>query len=130
MWAIYFDIFNSSQQRYFTLVCIESTTSDMLMVTKDDCDGVPCAAAVTKSLEPLTGQMSNIIATKLTSVEATLKENVTKVVKSKVSCWNSVFSWHEKIWLLQKPCFYNSEITSDYIVQATSIYLYQWINWI
>ncbi|KAK2848126.1 hypothetical protein Q7C36_009808 [Tachysurus vachellii] len=38
---------------------------------------------VNKSLEPLTGQMSNIIAAKLTSVEATLKENVTKVVKSK-----------------------------------------------
>lgn len=44
------------------------------------------AAAITKSLEPLTGQMSNVIAAKLTAVEATLKENVTKVVKSKVSC--------------------------------------------
>lgn len=46
----------------------------------------PFVAAISKSLEPLTGQMSNVIAAKLTAVEATLKENVTKVVKSKVSC--------------------------------------------
>ncbi|XP_062860187.1 enhancer of mRNA-decapping protein 4 [Trichomycterus rosablanca] len=38
---------------------------------------------ISKSLEPLTGQMSNTIAAKLTAVEATLKDNVTKVVKSK-----------------------------------------------
>lgn len=42
--------------------------------------------AISKSLEPVTGQMSNTIAAKLTAVEGTLKENVTKVVKSKVSC--------------------------------------------
>lgn len=42
-------------------------------------------AAISKSLEPLTGQMSSTIAAKLTAVEGTLKENVTKVVKSKVS---------------------------------------------
>ncbi|XP_052008788.1 enhancer of mRNA-decapping protein 4 isoform X2 [Xyrauchen texanus] len=38
---------------------------------------------ISKILEPVTGQMSNTIAAKLTAVEATLKENVTKVVKSK-----------------------------------------------
>uniref|UniRef100_A0A8C2AAR2 Enhancer of mRNA-decapping protein 4 n=1 Tax=Cyprinus carpio TaxID=7962 RepID=A0A8C2AAR2_CYPCA len=39
--------------------------------------------AISKSLEPVTGQMSSTIAAKLTAVEGTLKENVTKVVKSK-----------------------------------------------
>ncbi|KPP66397.1 enhancer of mRNA-decapping protein 4-like [Scleropages formosus] len=39
--------------------------------------------AISKSLEPVTGQLSSTIATKLTAVEAALKENVTKVVKSK-----------------------------------------------
>ncbi|XP_051580107.1 enhancer of mRNA-decapping protein 4-like isoform X1 [Myxocyprinus asiaticus] len=38
---------------------------------------------ISKTLEPVTGQMCNTIAAKLTAVEATLKENVTKVVKSK-----------------------------------------------
>ncbi|XP_051953826.1 enhancer of mRNA-decapping protein 4-like [Xyrauchen texanus] len=38
---------------------------------------------ISRILEPVTGQMSNTIAAKLTAVEATLKENVTKVVKSK-----------------------------------------------
>ncbi|MBN3311046.1 EDC4 protein, partial [Amia calva] len=38
---------------------------------------------VTKVLEPVTGQLSNTIAAKLTAVEGTLKENVTKIVKSK-----------------------------------------------
>uniref|UniRef100_A0A8C7NQP7 Enhancer of mRNA-decapping protein 4 n=1 Tax=Oncorhynchus mykiss TaxID=8022 RepID=A0A8C7NQP7_ONCMY len=38
---------------------------------------------ITKSLEPVTAQMSNTIAAKLTAVEAALKENVSKVVKSK-----------------------------------------------
>jgi len=42
-------------------------------------------AAISKSLEPVTGQMNSTIAAKLTAVEGTLKENVTKVVKSKVS---------------------------------------------
>uniref|UniRef100_A0A7N8X0Y6 Enhancer of mRNA-decapping protein 4 n=1 Tax=Mastacembelus armatus TaxID=205130 RepID=A0A7N8X0Y6_9TELE len=36
-----------------------------------------------RSLEPVTGQLSNTIAAKLTAVEVTLKDNVTKVVKSK-----------------------------------------------
>uniref|UniRef100_A0A8C1GJ50 Enhancer of mRNA-decapping protein 4 n=1 Tax=Cyprinus carpio TaxID=7962 RepID=A0A8C1GJ50_CYPCA len=38
---------------------------------------------ISKSLEPVTSQMSSTIAAKLTAVEGTLKENVTKVVKSK-----------------------------------------------
>ncbi|KAM8945585.1 enhancer of mRNA-decapping protein 4 [Pelodytes ibericus] len=40
----------------------------------------PC---ISKSLEPLTGQLSSTIAAKLTAVEGILKENVTKMVKSK-----------------------------------------------
>uniref|UniRef100_A0A673A5L9 Enhancer of mRNA-decapping protein 4 n=1 Tax=Sphaeramia orbicularis TaxID=375764 RepID=A0A673A5L9_9TELE len=39
--------------------------------------------AISKSLEPVTGQLTNTIAAKLTAVEVTLKDNVTKVVKSK-----------------------------------------------
>ncbi len=46
-----------------------------------------CYAAISKSLDPVTGQMSSTIAAKLTAVEVALKENVTKVVKSKVSGW-------------------------------------------
>uniref|UniRef100_A0A3B4AZ59 Enhancer of mRNA-decapping protein 4 n=1 Tax=Periophthalmus magnuspinnatus TaxID=409849 RepID=A0A3B4AZ59_9GOBI len=38
---------------------------------------------ISKSLEPVSGQMNNAIAAKLTAVEVTLKDNVTKVVKSK-----------------------------------------------
>ncbi|KAM7396214.1 hypothetical protein PAMP_019271 [Pampus punctatissimus] len=38
---------------------------------------------ISKSLEPVTGQLNNTIATKLTAVEVTLKDNVSKVVKSK-----------------------------------------------
>ncbi|XP_020336281.1 enhancer of mRNA-decapping protein 4 isoform X1 [Oncorhynchus kisutch] len=38
---------------------------------------------IIKSLEPVTAQMNNTIAAKLTAVEAALKENVSKVVKSK-----------------------------------------------
>ncbi|XP_064193513.1 enhancer of mRNA-decapping protein 4 isoform X2 [Anguilla rostrata] len=38
---------------------------------------------ISKSLEPVTGQLSSTIAAKLTAVEGTLKENVSKVVKSK-----------------------------------------------
>uniref|UniRef100_A0A8C2WI47 Enhancer of mRNA-decapping protein 4 n=1 Tax=Cyclopterus lumpus TaxID=8103 RepID=A0A8C2WI47_CYCLU len=40
-------------------------------------------SAISKSLEPVTGQLSNTIAAKLTAVEITLKDNVSKVVKSK-----------------------------------------------
>ncbi|XP_069028886.1 LOW QUALITY PROTEIN: enhancer of mRNA-decapping protein 4 [Embiotoca jacksoni] len=38
---------------------------------------------ISKSLEPVTGQLSNTIAAKLTAVEIALKDNVSKVVKSK-----------------------------------------------
>lgn len=38
---------------------------------------------ISKSLEPITGQLSSTVAAKLTAVEVTLKDNVTKVVKSK-----------------------------------------------
>ncbi|KAI4825958.1 hypothetical protein KUCAC02_021617, partial [Chaenocephalus aceratus] len=38
---------------------------------------------ISKSLEPVTGQLNNTIAAKLTAVEITLKDNVSKVVKSK-----------------------------------------------
>ncbi|XP_072290506.1 enhancer of mRNA-decapping protein 4 [Eucyclogobius newberryi] len=38
---------------------------------------------ISKSLEPVSSQMNNTIAAKLTAVEITLKDNVTKVVKSK-----------------------------------------------
>lgn len=45
----------------------------------------PSCLAISKSLEPVTGQLSNTIAAKLTAVEVTLKDNVSKVVKSKAS---------------------------------------------
>ncbi|KAM3869911.1 enhancer of mRNA-decapping protein 4 [Diretmus argenteus] len=38
---------------------------------------------ITKSLEPVTSQLNNTIAAKLTAVEVSLKDNVSKVVKSK-----------------------------------------------
>ncbi|XP_041852638.1 enhancer of mRNA-decapping protein 4 isoform X3 [Melanotaenia boesemani] len=38
---------------------------------------------ISKSLEPVTGQLNNTIAAKLTAVEVTLKDNMIKVVKSK-----------------------------------------------
>uniref|UniRef100_A0A8C8HH28 Enhancer of mRNA-decapping protein 4 n=1 Tax=Oncorhynchus tshawytscha TaxID=74940 RepID=A0A8C8HH28_ONCTS len=44
---------------------------------------VPPSQSIIKSLEPVTAQMNNTIAAKLTAVEAALKENVSKVVKSK-----------------------------------------------
>ena len=43
------------------------------------------ALAISKTLEPVVGHLSNTVAAKLTTVEAALKDNVTKVVKSKVS---------------------------------------------
>ncbi|XP_043937990.1 enhancer of mRNA-decapping protein 4 [Protopterus annectens] len=38
---------------------------------------------ISKTLDPVTGQISNTVAAKLTAVEGTLKENVAKLVKSK-----------------------------------------------
>nr|XP_056718805.1 enhancer of mRNA-decapping protein 4 isoform X2 [Euleptes europaea] len=40
----------------------------------------PC---ISKTLDPITGQLSNTISAKLTAIEGTLKENVIKMVKSK-----------------------------------------------
>ncbi|XP_061628678.1 enhancer of mRNA-decapping protein 4 isoform X3 [Phyllopteryx taeniolatus] len=39
--------------------------------------------SISKCLEPVTSQLSNTISSKMTSVEVTLKDNVSKVVKSK-----------------------------------------------
>lgn len=39
---------------------------------------------ISKSMDPIAGQLSNTIAAKLTAVEGTLKESITKLVKSKV----------------------------------------------
>ncbi|XP_069757563.1 enhancer of mRNA-decapping protein 4 isoform X2 [Narcine bancroftii] len=39
--------------------------------------------SISKSLEPVSGQLNNQIATKLAAIEGILKENVTKMVKSK-----------------------------------------------
>lgn len=41
--------------------------------------------AISKSLEPVTSQLSNSVAAKMTAVEVALKDNVSKVVKSKAS---------------------------------------------
>lgn len=51
--------------------------------------------AISKSLEPVTGQLSNTIAAKLTAVEVTLKDNVSKVVKSKASVWPCILCYPE-----------------------------------
>lgn len=51
--------------------------------------------AISKSLEPVTGHLSNTIAAKLTAVEVTLKDNVSKVVKSKVTAVPSIMSCHK-----------------------------------
>lgn len=40
----------------------------------------PC---VSRSLEPVAGQLSNSVATKLTAVEGSMKENISKLLKSK-----------------------------------------------
>uniref|UniRef100_W5MIA3 Enhancer of mRNA-decapping protein 4 n=1 Tax=Lepisosteus oculatus TaxID=7918 RepID=W5MIA3_LEPOC len=45
---------------------------------------------VSKSLEPVTGQLSNTIAAKLTAVEGILKESVTKMVKSKKNTTDAI----------------------------------------
>lgn len=39
---------------------------------------------VSRSLEPVAGQLSNSVATKLTAVEGSMKENISKLLKSKV----------------------------------------------
>lgn len=42
------------------------------------------APGVSRSLEPVAGQLSNSVATKLTAVEGSMKENISKLLKSKV----------------------------------------------
>ncbi|XP_015729133.1 enhancer of mRNA-decapping protein 4 isoform X2 [Coturnix japonica] len=69
-----------SQQLSQTLsnaVCnrLERTVREEMKKTVPQC--------ISKSLDPVAGQLSNTIATKLTAVEGTLKENITKLVKSK-----------------------------------------------
>lgn len=39
---------------------------------------------VSRSLEPVAGQLSSSVATKLTAVESSMKENISKLLKSKV----------------------------------------------
>nr|XP_025969020.1 enhancer of mRNA-decapping protein 4 isoform X4 [Dromaius novaehollandiae] len=64
-------------QSLSTAVCnrLERTIREEMKKTVPQC--------ISKSMEPIAGQLSNTIATKLTAVEGTLKENITKLVKSK-----------------------------------------------
>uniref|UniRef100_A0A8C3PVT1 Enhancer of mRNA-decapping protein 4 n=1 Tax=Chrysolophus pictus TaxID=9089 RepID=A0A8C3PVT1_CHRPC len=69
-----------SQQLSQTLsnaVCnrLERTVREEMKKTVPQC--------ISKSVDPVAGQLSNTIATKLTAIEGTLKENITKLVKSK-----------------------------------------------
>uniref|UniRef100_A0A8C4E3Z3 Enhancer of mRNA-decapping protein 4 n=1 Tax=Dicentrarchus labrax TaxID=13489 RepID=A0A8C4E3Z3_DICLA len=69
-----------SQQLSHTLSSV--LTNRMDKVLRDEMKKtVP--QTISKSLEPVTGQLNNTIAAKLTAVEVTLKDNVSKVVKSK-----------------------------------------------
>ncbi|XP_069650029.1 enhancer of mRNA-decapping protein 4 isoform X2 [Haliaeetus albicilla] len=64
-------------QSLSTAVCnrLERTIREEMKKTVPQC--------VSKSMDPITGQLSNTVATKLTAVEGTLKESITKLVKSK-----------------------------------------------
>ncbi|XP_041077715.1 enhancer of mRNA-decapping protein 4 isoform X2 [Polyodon spathula] len=62
---------------------LSNTLSNRLDKTVRDEMKKTVPQSISKSLEPVTGQLSNTIAARLTSVEATLKENITKMVKSK-----------------------------------------------
>ncbi|XP_074865356.1 enhancer of mRNA-decapping protein 4 isoform X2 [Carettochelys insculpta] len=64
-------------QSLSTAACsrLERTVREELKKTVPQC--------ISKSLDPLTGQLSSTVATKLTAVEGMLKENITKLVKSK-----------------------------------------------
>uniref|UniRef100_A0A671VER9 Enhancer of mRNA-decapping protein 4 n=1 Tax=Sparus aurata TaxID=8175 RepID=A0A671VER9_SPAAU len=69
-----------SQQLSHTLSSV--LTNRMDKVLRDEMKKtVP--QTISKSLEPVTGQLNNTIAAKLTAVEVTLKDNVSKMVKSK-----------------------------------------------
>ncbi|NXH45871.1 EDC4 protein, partial [Dicaeum eximium] len=64
-------------QSLSTAVCnrLERTIREEMKKTVPQC--------ISKSMDPTISQLSNTIATKLTAVEGTLKENITKLVKSK-----------------------------------------------
>ncbi|KGL84009.1 Enhancer of mRNA-decapping protein 4, partial [Tinamus guttatus] len=64
-------------QSLSTAVCnrLERTIREEMKKTVPQC--------ISKSMEPIAGPISNTIATKLTAIEGTLKENITKLVKSK-----------------------------------------------
>ncbi|KAM9227916.1 enhancer of mRNA-decapping protein 4 isoform 1-T1 [Leptosomus discolor] len=64
-------------QSLSTAVCnrLERTVREEMKKTVPQC--------ISKSMDPIAGQLSNTIATKLTAVEGTLKESITKLVKSK-----------------------------------------------
>ncbi|KAM9814824.1 enhancer of mRNA-decapping protein 4 isoform 1-T1 [Syngnathus typhle] len=69
-----------SQQLSHTL-CNSLTTRMDKVLREEMKKTVP--PTISKSLEPVTSHLSNTISSKLTSVEVTLKDNVTKMVKSK-----------------------------------------------
>lgn len=48
-------------------------------------------------MDPTVSQLSNTIAAKLTAVEGTLKENITKLVKSKVRSTRVAFPGHNDL---------------------------------
>ncbi|NWS89940.1 EDC4 protein, partial [Toxostoma redivivum] len=64
-------------QSLSTAVCnrLERTIREEMKKTVPQC--------ISKSMDPTVSQLSNTIAAKLTAVEGTLKENITKLVKSK-----------------------------------------------
>ncbi|KAM6057783.1 enhancer of mRNA-decapping protein 4 isoform 2-T2 [Chlamydotis macqueenii] len=64
-------------QSLSTAVCnrLERTIREEMKKTVPQC--------ISKSVDPIAGQLSNTIAAKLTAVEGTLKESITKLVKSK-----------------------------------------------
>ncbi|KAM6123821.1 enhancer of mRNA-decapping protein 4 isoform 3-T3 [Phoenicopterus ruber ruber] len=64
-------------QSLSTAVCnrLERTVREEMKKTVPQC--------ISKSMDPVAGQLSNTIAAKLTAVEGTLKESITKLVKSK-----------------------------------------------
>ncbi|NWI27809.1 EDC4 protein, partial [Sula dactylatra] len=64
-------------QSLSTAVCnrLERTIREEMKKTVPQC--------ISKSMDPIAGQLSNTIAAKLTAVEGTLKESITKLVKSK-----------------------------------------------
>ncbi|XP_068811685.1 enhancer of mRNA-decapping protein 4 isoform X2 [Struthio camelus] len=64
-------------QSLSTAVCnrLERTIREEMKKTVPQC--------ISKSMEPIAGQLSNTVAAKLTAIEGTLKENITKLVKSK-----------------------------------------------